>query len=73
MVNEEVLVLGGAGYIGSHTCVELVEAGYKPIIVDSTINSSSGLCTLYLLYHTCRGDFDDCAQFHGSYYRFEVY
>lgn len=47
MVSEEILVLGGAGYIGSHTCVELVEAGYTPVIVDSTINSSSGLCTLH--------------------------
>ncbi|WP_157780082.1 NAD-dependent epimerase/dehydratase family protein, partial [Yersinia pestis] len=25
-----VLVTGGSGYIGSHTCVQLIEAGYKP-------------------------------------------
>ncbi len=30
---------GGAGYIGSHTCVELLNAGYEVIIVDSLINS----------------------------------
>ncbi len=36
----EILVTGGAGYIGSHTCVEMVEAGYEPIIVDNLYNSS---------------------------------
>ena len=30
-----VLVTGGAGYIGSHTCVELLEAGHTPIVVDN--------------------------------------
>ena len=30
---------GGCGYIGSHTCVELAEAGYEPIIVDNLSNS----------------------------------
>lgn len=35
-----VLVTGGMGYIGSHTVVELIEAGYTPIIVDNLINSS---------------------------------
>ncbi len=34
-----VLVTGGAGYIGSHTCVELLMAGYDVIVVDSLINS----------------------------------
>lgn len=35
-----VLVTGGAGYIGSHTIVELIQNGYKVISVDSLINSS---------------------------------
>ena len=35
-----VLVTGGAGYIGSHTVVALVTAGYPVVIVDSLINSS---------------------------------
>jgi len=35
----QVLVTGGAGYIGSHTCVELLEDGYDVIVVDSLINS----------------------------------
>lgn len=34
-----VLVTGGTGYIGSHTVVELIEAGYEPIIVDNLYNS----------------------------------
>jgi len=34
-----VLVTGGAGYIGSHTCVNLLEAGHEVIVVDSLINS----------------------------------
>ncbi len=34
-----VLVTGGAGYIGSHTCVELLAAGFEPIIVDNFSNS----------------------------------
>ncbi|WP_188497306.1 UDP-glucose 4-epimerase GalE [Pullulanibacillus pueri] len=34
-----VLVTGGAGYIGSHTCVELLRAGYKVIILDNFSNS----------------------------------
>ena len=35
----KVLVTGGAGYIGSHTVVELIEAGYEPIIVDDLSNA----------------------------------
>ncbi len=35
----EVLVTGGAGYIGSHVCVELIQAGYRPVIVDNFCNS----------------------------------
>ena len=35
-----VLVTGGAGYIGSHTTIELVEAGYEVIIVDDFSNSN---------------------------------
>jgi UDP-glucose 4-epimerase len=35
-----ILVTGGAGYIGSHTVVELVKAGYKVVIVDNFSNSS---------------------------------
>lgn len=34
-----VLVTGGAGYIGSHTCVELLNKGYHVIVVDNLVNS----------------------------------
>lgn len=35
-----VLVTGGAGYIGSHTVVQLAAAGHEPVVVDSHVNSS---------------------------------
>lgn len=35
-----ILVTGGAGFIGSHTCVELILAGYKVIVIDNLVNSS---------------------------------
>ena len=39
MKNKTVLVTGGAGYIGSHACVELLQAGYKVLVVDNLSNS----------------------------------
>ncbi len=36
-----VLVTGGAGYIGSHTAVELIKAGYAPVIVDDLSNAKA--------------------------------
>ena len=35
-----ILVTGGAGFIGSHTLIELVEAGHTPVVVDNLSNSS---------------------------------
>ena len=40
MNRKDILVTGGAGYIGSHTIVELYKSGYRPIIVDNLCNSS---------------------------------
>ena len=34
-----ILVTGGAGYIGSHTCIELIKAGYDVVLVDNLYNS----------------------------------
>ena len=39
MTGETVLVVGGAGYIGSHTCLDLANKGFKPVVCD---NFSSG-------------------------------
>ncbi len=38
-----VLVTGGAGYIGSHTVIELIKEGYEPVIVDNFSNSHEGV------------------------------
>ena len=40
MERKEILITGGAGYIGSHTIVELYNSGYTPIVVDNLSNSS---------------------------------
>jgi UDP-glucose 4-epimerase len=37
---QRILVTGGAGFIGSHTCVELLEAGHEVVVVDNLCNSS---------------------------------
>ena len=39
-IKQKILVTGGAGYIGSHTCLELLEAGYDVVAVDNLSNSS---------------------------------
>ncbi len=36
----KILVTGGAGYIGSHTCVNLLENNYEVVIVDNLYNSN---------------------------------
>ncbi len=36
----KILVTGGAGYIGSHTCVELLEQGYDVVVIDNLCNSN---------------------------------
>lgn len=41
MPNQRILVTGGAGYIGSHTCVELIEAGYEVVVIDNLSTSKA--------------------------------
>lgn len=36
---KKILVTGGAGYIGSHTCVELLNSGYELVVLDNFSNS----------------------------------
>jgi UDP-glucose 4-epimerase len=40
---ETVLLTGGAGFIGSHICVELARAGKKPLVLDNFCNSKAGV------------------------------
>jgi UDP-glucose 4-epimerase len=39
--NKTIFVTGGAGYIGSHACVELLQAGYKVVVIDNLSNSKA--------------------------------
>ena len=36
----KILLTGGAGFIGSHTCIELLKSGFEIVILDSFFNSS---------------------------------
>ena len=37
----KILVTGGAGFIGSHTCIELLNAGHEVVVLDNLCNCSS--------------------------------
>ena len=41
-----MLVTGGAGYIGSHTVVEMISAGITPVVLDNLVNSKAGECAV---------------------------
>lgn len=57
-----VLVTGGAGYIGSHTCVELVHAGFAVTILDNLSNSSKEAVSRVraLVPHPDRVELQEC-------------
>ena len=39
-MSNKILVTGGVGYIGSHTCIELIAAGYDVVVYDNLSNSN---------------------------------
>ena len=41
MTAKKILVTGGAGYIGTHTCVELIETGHEVVVIDNLSNSKA--------------------------------
>lgn len=44
-----VLLTGGAGYVGSHTIIPLIESGYEVVVLDNLSNACKGM--LYLILH----------------------
>ncbi len=50
---KSILITGGTGFIGSHTCIKLLENGFRVIILDSFVNSS------YLVYERIKTFFED--------------
>ncbi len=65
-ISKRVLVTGGAGYIGSHTCVALLAAGFEPIIVDNLSNADGRVIDRLetVTGHRpifCHSDIRDCA------------
>lgn len=42
MIGRCILVTGGAGYVGTHTVVELIAAGYEVVVIDNFVNAFSG-------------------------------
>ena len=53
---KSILVTGGAGFIGSHTCIELIKKGYYLLVVDSLINSSLKVVEKIRIILNCPGE-----------------
>ncbi|CEX04828.1 UDP-glucose 4-epimerase [Streptococcus pneumoniae] len=39
-MQEKILVTGGAGFVGTHTVIELIQAGHQVVVVDNLVNSN---------------------------------
>lgn len=61
---KKIIVTGGAGYIGSHTVVELFNAGYEPIIIDNFSNAEKNVidAIVQLLNHAVKWYEGDCRE-----------
>ena len=46
---KEILVAGGAGYVGSHTLIKLLQAGYHPVVVDNLTTGYEPVLGIHLL------------------------
>lgn len=47
--NKCVLLTGGAGYVGSHTIIPLIEAGYEVVVLDNLSNACKGMLKWILI------------------------
>lgn len=43
MSGQCILVTGGAGFVGSHSVIELISAGYAVVVIDNFVNASHGM------------------------------
>lgn len=50
--NKCVLLTGGAGYVGSHTIIPLIESGYEVVVLDNLSNACKGM--LYCILILCQ-------------------
>ena len=62
-MSKKILVTGGTGFIGSHTTVELQNAGYEVVIVDNLSNSKADvvdgdLVVMVLLHYLCNSNIE---------------
>lgn len=74
-MKERILVTGGTGYIGSHTVVELQNAGYEVVIIDNLSNSSADVVDNIEKVSGIRPAFEklDCLDFEGLDAMFSKY
>ena len=42
MVPKKILVTGGAGYVGSHVLIEMLNTGYECVVLDNLVNAHTG-------------------------------
>ncbi len=68
--NPDILVVGGAGYIGSHMCKHLAGSGYRPIVLDNLIHGHREAVRWGPFY---RGNLDDAALLGRIFYAHDIH